>query len=209
VTEALPSPVDQWSGSARRRRRGAVALTFKLSAIYWRLKSQFYYGPQFAHFGARSRIRKPIFISNPGGMSFGPDVFVRDGARLEVVDRPGLPPGRLTIGAGVSIEQDVHIVACDDVTIGDFTLITARCSIIDTVHPVGEGTGASRTSEIAEERSHVHIGRRVFIGVNVVIMPGVTIGDNSFIGAGSVVTKDIPANSVAVGAPARVVRTIE
>ncbi len=54
----------------------------------------------------------------------------------------------------------------------------------------------------------VTIGNNVWIGSNVVVMPGVTIGDNTVIGAGSVVTKDIPANVVAFGNPCRVVREI-
>jgi galactoside O-acetyltransferase len=54
----------------------------------------------------------------------------------------------------------------------------------------------------------VHIGRNVWIGSGVQILPGVTIGDNSVIGAGSVVTGDIPVNVVAFGAPCRVVREI-
>ena len=54
----------------------------------------------------------------------------------------------------------------------------------------------------------VKIGSRVWIGAGAIILPGVTIGDNSVIGAGSVVTKDIPDNAVAVGSPARVVKTI-
>ncbi len=55
----------------------------------------------------------------------------------------------------------------------------------------------------------ITIGNKVFLGVNVMIMPGVTIGDYSIIGAGSIVTKDIPAGSVAVGVPAHVIRTTE
>lgn len=54
----------------------------------------------------------------------------------------------------------------------------------------------------------VHIGKNVWIGSNSTILPGVTIGDNAIIGAGSVVTKDIPENMIAVGCPARVIRSI-
>lgn len=53
------------------------------------------------------------------------------------------------------------------------------------------------------------LGDNVYIGVRTIILPGVSIGDNCIIGAGSVVTKDIPSNSVAVGSPARVVKTID
>ncbi len=55
----------------------------------------------------------------------------------------------------------------------------------------------------------IHIGRNVWIGSNSTVLPGVTIGDNAVIGAGSVVTKDIPANMIAVGCPARVIRRID
>ena len=54
----------------------------------------------------------------------------------------------------------------------------------------------------------VHIGKNCWLGAGVLVMPGVTIGDNTVIGAGSVVTRDIPANVVAVGTPCRVVREI-
>ena len=54
----------------------------------------------------------------------------------------------------------------------------------------------------------VHIGRNCWIGAGAILMPGVTIGDNTVIGAGSIVTKDIPANVVAVGNPCRVMRSI-
>ena len=55
---------------------------------------------------------------------------------------------------------------------------------------------------------HVHVGRNVWIGSGAQIMPGITIGDNTVIGSGSVVTKDIPANVVAMGVPCRVIREI-
>ena len=56
--------------------------------------------------------------------------------------------------------------------------------------------------------SPVHIGKGVWIGSSSVILPEVTIGDNAVIGAGSVVTKDIPADMIAVGSPARVIKSI-
>jgi acetyltransferase-like isoleucine patch superfamily enzyme len=188
------------------RRRGAVGVAYKLSRIYWRLKSQYYYAPQFARFGERSKIRKPIMIRNPAGISIGDDVFIRDGARLEVIDRPGLPAGRLEIGNGVNLEQGVHIAACDSIVIEDYVCMAARCAIVDTEHP--EGAEENRAWAVSEKRSSVRIGRRVFLGVGVVVLPNVTIGENSIIGANSVVSRDIPANVVAVGAPARPIRSL-
>ncbi|MFZ3132384.1 MAG: acyltransferase [Desulfosporosinus sp.] len=63
--------------------------------------------------------------------------------------------------------------------------------------------------ENADYFGRITVGNNVFIGVHSIIMPGVNIGDNCVIGAGSIVTKDIPSNSVAAGAPARVKKTID
>lgn len=196
------------SGVARRSlgRMGAVGLTSKLSNVFWRLKTAIYYKPQFGAIGAGSVIRRPILIRNPAGIRIGSGVSIRDGARLEVIDRSGLPGGRLTIGNDVNFEQDVHIAACDEVIIEDEVCFAARCAVVDTHHP--EDTAGNRATAVSSARSSVRIGKRVFLGVGVVVLPNVTIGENSIIGANSVVSRDIPPNSVAVGAPARVVRTL-
>lgn len=65
------------------------------------------------------------------------------------------------------------------------------------------------TLKDADKFGRIVIGNNVHVGLNAVIMPGVTIGDNVIIGVGSIVTKDIPSNSVAVGVPAKVIRTID
>lgn len=190
------------------RQRNVVGLFNKLSHVYWLAKSRLYFAPQFGKFGRGSIIRRPLLIANPGGISIGARCSVRDGARLEIVERPGLPLGRLTLGDDVNIEQNVHIAACSSVQIGDFVCIAAGAAIVDTTHPVGLPEDGNRARHIDMGSSHVTIGRRVFIGVNAVILPNVTIGENSIIGAGSVVTADIPANVIAVGSPARVIRDL-
>lgn len=90
------------------------------------------------------------------------------------------------------------------VTIGDHCYIGPNVSIYTACHPL-EADRRNRNIEWAEP---VTIGNNVWLGGSVTICPGVTIGDNVVIGAGSVVVKDIPANSVAVGNPARVVKKI-
>ena len=83
-------------------------------------------------------------------------------------------------------------------------MIGPNVTICTTGHPV-----APTYREMGAHYSlTIHIGRNVWIGSNTVILPGVTIGDNTVIGAGSVVTKDIPENVVAVGNPCRVKRAI-
>ncbi|RBP97327.1 acetyltransferase [Bifidobacterium aemilianum] len=111
----------------------------------------------------------------------------------------------LTIGERTFINMDFLIVGGGPISIGADCLIGPRCSIYTPVHaqpvkPRLEGWQRNRD---------VHIGNNVWLGGNVVVCPGVSIGDNSIIGAGSVVVRDIPANSVAVGNPCRVIRQVE
>jgi acetyltransferase-like isoleucine patch superfamily enzyme len=149
-----------------------------------------------------------MLIVNIRGMSIGYHSFIRDGARLEVVDRINHLPGKLTIGNDVHIEQNVHIVACGEITIGDHVVIAAGVSILDSAHPIGYPGDGNRVKAIEPGDAYVHIESRAFIGVGTVILRNVTIGANSIIGAGSVVVKDIPANCIAAGSPARVIRGI-
>ena len=108
----------------------------------------------------------------------------------------------LTIGNWVLINQGVSVVALDSIHIGDHTLISDNVTIYDSMHHCivpGEDTLTAP----------VVIGRNCFIGNGAIVMPGVSIGDNVVVGARSVVTKDIPANSIVAGAPAKVLRTYE
>lgn len=90
------------------------------------------------------------------------------------------------------------------VTFGDNVLLAPNVGIYTAGHPL-EVTARNAGLEYAYP---VTIGNNVWIGGNVAIMPGVSIGDNSVIGGGSVVTRDIPANVVAVGNPCRVVKKV-
>ena len=99
------------------------------------------------------------------------------------------------------------------VTIGDRCNFGPNVTIVTPMHPIiAEERRVLKTKDGREIRvcyaKPVTIGNDCWFGANVVVCPGVTIGDNCVIGAGSVVTKDIPSNSVAVGNPCRVQRTI-
>lgn len=98
----------------------------------------------------------------------------------------------------LTIVDDGHVYVGDKVMFGpNVTIATAN-------HPIEPGL----RDRMLQYNKDVHIENNVWIGANTVIVPGVTIGENSVIGAGSVVTKDIPANVVAVGNPCRVLREI-
>jgi len=120
------------------------------------------------------------------------------------------PPIHFAYGSNIFIGDNFYanfnFTIVDDytVTIGDNVLIAPNVTISVTGHPVHH-----ELRKNGEMYSFpVTIGNYVWIGCNVVINPGVTIGDNSVIGAGSVVTKDIPPNVVAAGVPCKVLREI-
>lgn len=110
-----------------------------------------------------------------------------------------------TIGSHVFINFNFTLLDCAPVSIGDHVFIGPNVQIYTAHHPLDS---ASRDQHIGWAEP-VTIGNHVWIGGNCVIMPGVSIGDGAVIGAGSVVTRDIPANSLAFGHPCRVQRQIE
>ena len=107
---------------------------------------------------------------------------------------------------GKNVYANFNLTMVDDthIYVGDSTMFGPNCVIATAGHPV--------LPELREKAYQynmpVHIGRNCWLGAGVLVMPGITIGDNSVIGAGSVVTKDIPSGVVAVGVPCRVLRQI-
>lgn len=112
----------------------------------------------------------------------------------------------VSIGDGVRIERNVIMVAHAGLTIGNHALIGEYTSIHDNDHIIRPGDDPVGDRPLLA--APIVIGNNVWIGAKATITRGVTIGDNSVIGANAVVTRDIPPNSIAVGIPARVIRTI-
>ena len=109
------------------------------------------------------------------------------------------------IGEQFYANHNLLILDCTHVTIGDHVMIGPNVSIFAAGHPLD---ALQRRKEI-EFAKPVRIGNDVWIGGGTVINPGVSIGDNVVIGSGSVVTKDIPSNCVAVGNPCRVLKALK
>lgn len=110
------------------------------------------------------------------------------------------------IEIGNNFFMNMNCVILDDalVTFGDNVFVAPNCGFYAGGHPLD----AERRNSGLEYAFPIHVGNNVWIGANVCVLPGVTIGDNSVIGAGSVVTKDIPSGVLAYGNPCRVIRTI-
>ena len=107
---------------------------------------------------------------------------------------------------GKNVYCNFNLTLVDDthIYVGDYTMFAPNVVVATAGHPI--------LPELRERAFQynmpVHIGRNCWIGAGALIMPGVTIGDNTVIGAGSVVTRDIPSNVVAVGNPCKVMREI-
>ena len=107
-------------------------------------------------------------------------------------------------GSHIYVNFSLTLVDDTHIFVGDYTMIGPNVTIATAGHPI-----SPRLRErVYQYNVPVHIGRNCWIGAGAVILPGVTIGDHSVIGAGSVVTKDIPAGVVAAGNPCRVLREI-
>lgn len=107
---------------------------------------------------------------------------------------------------GKNVYANFNLTLVDDthIYVGDYTMLGPNVVLATAGHPI--------LPELREQAYQynmpVHIGRNCWLGAGVIVLPGVSIGDNTVIGAGSIVTKDIPANVVAVGNPCRVLREI-
>lgn len=123
------------------------------------------------------------------------------------------PPIRMDYGWNVKLGKDVFInfnctiLDTCRVEVGSRTLLGPNVSLFAATHPVESSIRQGINGP--ELGAPIRIGEDCWIGGNVIVLPGVTIGNRCVIGAGSVVTKDIPPDSVAVGNPAKVIKTID
>lgn len=145
------------------------------------------------------------------------DIIVHDNVMLLGCHLFSSHHGKIELGNNVKIGSSSQILCVDKVVIGDYTAIATDVTIVDNNnHPINpEYREFMRTTpHNSDARSWIHsdhkpiiIGRNCWIGSNVRIQKGVTIGDNSVVAACSVVTKDVPANCIVAGNPAKIVKT--
>ena len=138
-------------------------------------------------------------------MALNQEIFGSCGKNVWIV-----PPMKLAVGKYISIGEGCYFNAgttfIDDwkIEIGKNCLFGPNVTLCTTGHPISPNHRMDGMYSFP-----IKIGNTCWIGANVIVLPGVTIGDNSVIGAGSVVTKDIPANVVAAGNPCHVLRKID
>jgi len=140
-------------------------------------------------------------VSPRGRIDFGRFVWIGDGTKLRCHE------GRIEIGAKTVMGQECTISAYQRVRIGEQCVIADRSMFIDFDHGVVEVERPIRQQGIYKR--DVVVGSNVWIGYGACILRGVSVGDNSIVGTNSVVTRDVPANAVVAGIPARVIRMRE
>ena len=193
------------------------ALGFGLRALLYR--------KLFKRCGARPAFGRGVLIRRPKQIRLGQRALVDDYAVLDVRDQGGeitlddhvsigrfstlaAKGGSIHLGSGVNVGSYCRLATQSRLIIGESTLIGAYCYLGPGNHKPGAGEKALIEQEM-EIKGGVSIGKNVWLGANVTVLDGVTIGDGAIVGAHSLVLEDIPARSVAVGSPAKIVRQAE
>jgi acetyltransferase-like isoleucine patch superfamily enzyme len=161
-------------------------------------------GGAFAEFGARSVIEPPVRIGGEQRIAIGSDVYVGAGSWLQsLAHEPGPPV--VEIGSGTSIAGGCVLSAAQSVRLEERVLVARNVYISDHIHAY-EDVGHAVLDQGLARIVPVLVCSGAWLGENVVVCPGVTIGRGAVVGANSVVLQDVPDYALAVGAPARVVK---
>lgn len=163
----------------------------KLERTKAKVLCQKYNNSVYDDFENKNKIIKNLFNKTGKNFTIEPSFYCDYGYNIE-------------IGENFYSNHNLVILDPAKVTFGDNVFVGPNCGFYTAQHPIDIET----RNKGLEYAYPICVGNNVWFGGNVTVLPGVTIGDNCTIGAGSVVVKDIPANSVAVGNPCRVIRNI-
>lgn len=163
--------------------------------------------------GARL-IRRPVFVRGKKYLKYETGLTTGYNCRIEMFDTGKGVDKKLIIGKNCKMGDYVHIAVGERIEIGANVLMGSKILISDLNHGnyseiCPESTPNTPPDKRPIRTKIVVIGNNVWIGDNVCVLPGVTIGDGAIIGANSVVTKDIPDKSIAIGSPAKVIKVYD
>ena len=177
-----------------------------LSPRYARLLYRYLWRRWLTPAGWRWETDGPVFfgkglelqIAKRGTIRFGRFVWVGDGTKIRCHE------GEVIVGRKTVLGQECTISAYRHVRIGEQCVIADRAMFIDFDHGVVEVERPIRVQGIYMR--DVEVGSNVWIGYGACVLRGVSVGDNAIVGTNAVVTKDVPANAVVAGSPARIIR---
>ena len=144
----------------------------------------------------KASIGRDCIIDRPWQVQLGERSCLEHNVRLKLVSEEAI----VKIGSYTYLAQGVMLDIINEIYIGDHTLIAPNCFITDHNHGIGRDKRIDQQDCISDP---VYIGNDVWLGANVVVLPGVKINDGAVIGAGAVVTHDIDPYAIAVGIPAK------
>lgn len=159
------------------------------------------------HFDKKSYIREHCKVSRGSNIFLGKHTRILPYSRIECfkyISGERFNP-KLVIGDNVLLGRNTTILCAGSIKIGANSLFASYCFISDENHGMDPSLNERYECQKITINS-VEIGRNCWIGEKVIILPGVTIGDNTVIGAGSVVTRSLPSNVIAVGNPAKIIK---
>src|SRR5271169_5149050 len=159
----------------------------------------------FAHFGERTVVMCPFRLAGEHRISVGDDVFIGPGSWLQTLQEGADRSVAIVLGDGTSIAGACVISAVKQVILEEKVLLARNVYISDHTHRHID-TQLPILCQGLDKILPVRVKKGAWLGQNVVVCPGVTIGKGAVIGANSVVTRDVPDFAVAAGAPARVVK---
>lgn len=194
-------------------RRDAVPALDRDRAIQWLRKWRWYTRPQrpwnrallHAELArreafARGRLNGDVLaMLHDGRLTIGPQVFLEPGVWMTASAH-----GRIVLGGGTFLNQGVMVAAEQLVEIGEHCMVANGCLITDGSHRFDDPEKPVPWQGFTS-KGPTRLGANVWLGANVVVTSGVTIGERCVIGANSVVTRDVPAFSIAAGAPAKLI----
>ncbi|MGO9481803.1 MAG: acyltransferase [Candidatus Kryptoniota bacterium] len=160
----------------------------------------------FLSIGRGTRISPPLRFRNLGRISLGSNVQIHSGCWIQAIaSRANGKQAVISIGSNASIGMNATISGVHSIVIEDCVLLGRNVYISDHGHEF-EDINTPIYLQGLRKVARVRIGYGAWLGQNVVVLPGVSIGRNSVVGANSVVNSDIADYSVAVGSPARIVK---
>jgi len=172
----------------------------KIKSFFDFLRTNCLYGSRKNVFiGRKAVIEGKIEINSNGKVEIGEGTIIRRWVCLKPWG------GSIKIGENCTINSFCHISGNGGVVIGDNVLIATQCVIVSANHNFNDPELLIR--EQSETRKGITIEENCWLGAGVKVLDGVTIGYGSVIGAGSVVTKDVPPNSICIGVPAKVIKS--
>ncbi|PDV96439.1 acyltransferase [Candidatus Chloroploca asiatica] len=165
-------------------------------------------------FASHVRLGKGVYLDHgvylhacPGGITLGDESLVMKNAILHVYNFRELPHSHITIGARSLIGESCILRGQGGIQIGDDVYLGTLVQVLAVNHVINDTTRPISHQGITAQGITIETG--AWIGSGAILLDGVRIGRNSVVGAGAVVTKDVPDYSVAVGNPARVVRNLQ